>query len=128
MYPTLQPYQNQLQNLQNQFLMNPAPTIQYVNGRQSADNYQMQPNSSVILMDSTKDTFYLKKSDASGACTVEVYDFHKAADESRSEYVTREEFDDLKKLIEEKKNEQYHEPIYYAEPISASEPRANIVG
>lgn len=83
MYP-FNPYQNQLQNLQSQIL-SPAPSIQYVNGRQSADNYTMQPNSSVILMDSTMDRFYVKKSDASGSCTVDAYDFHKAADENMAE-------------------------------------------
>ena len=106
MYPILQPYQNQLQNLQNQILTAPTPTIQYVNGRQSADSYQMQPNSSVILMDSTKDTFYLKKADASGSCTVEAYDFFKSEEESKSEYVTRSEFEELKEMIKEGQNEQ----------------------
>ena len=99
MYPILQPYQNQLQNLQNQML-SPTPTVQYVNGRASVDNYTMQPNSSVILMDSTKDTFYIKRADASGSCTVEAYDFHKAEEETKTEYVTREEFDKLKTSLD----------------------------
>lgn len=76
--------------------MSPAPAIQYVNGRQSADNYAMQPNTDVILMDSTMDRFYIKKADASGSCTVETYDFHKAEDDKKAEYVTREEFDNLR--------------------------------
>lgn len=104
MYPILQPYQNQLQNLQNQML-SPAPSVQYVNDRQSAENYVMQPNSSVILMDSTKDTFYLKKADASGACTVEAYDFHKAEDD-KPEFVTRKEFEELKQIVKENNHEQ----------------------
>lgn len=99
----LQPFQNQLQNfqnnLQNQFFPQNQPSIQYVNGRTSADNYQMQPNSSVILMDSTKDTFYIKRSDASGSCTVDAYDFHKAEEQPETEYVTREEFEILKKNL-----------------------------
>ena len=103
MYPILQPYQNQLQNLQNQFLtpQQPvsAPTLQYVNGRQSVDNYSMQPNSAVILMDSTKDTFYIKRADASGSCTVEAYDFHKAEEQGKNDYVTRAEFETLKKNL-----------------------------
>ena len=104
MYPILQPYQNQLQNLQNQLLapitpQTSTPSVQYVNGRQSADNYQMQPNSSVILMDSFKDTFYIKRSDASGLCTVDAYDFHKAEEQGKPEYVTRAEFETLKKNL-----------------------------
>ena len=108
MYPILQPYQNQLQNLQNQFLAPsaPAPSVQYVNSRQSAENFMMQPNSEAILMDSTMDRFYLKKADASGSCTVKAYDFHEAEDESKAEYVTRAEFEELKKMIKEGKHEQ----------------------
>lgn len=109
MYPILQPYQNQMQSLQNQFLSQPTQTIQYVNGRASADNYQMQPNTSVILMDSTKDTFYLKKADASGSCTIEAYDFKKAEEDTKPEYVTREEFEELKKMIKERRYEQSNE-------------------
>ena len=101
MYPILQPYQNQLQSLQNQMLTpNPTPTLQYVNGRASVDNYTMQPNTSVILMDSTKDTFYIKRADASGSCTVEAFDFHKSEDETKNEYVTRAEFDEIKKTLD----------------------------
>ena len=114
MYPILQPYQNQLQNLQSQLLTpNPAPvatpTVQYVNGRQSVDNYAMQPNTSVILMDSTKDTFYIKKADASGSCTVESYDFRRSKEDTKTEYVTRAEFDELKQMIKEGKHEQLNE-------------------
>jgi len=111
MYPILQPYQNQLQNLQNQYLTPPVttPTVQYVNSRQSADNYTMQPNSSVILMDSTMDRFYLKTADASGSCVVKAYDFTEVSDEVKPDYVTRAEFEELKKLIGESKNEQSDE-------------------
>lgn len=116
------PYQNPLQSP----LMSPTPSVQYVNGRQSADNYVMQPNSSVILMDSNMDRFYLKRSDASGACTVESYDFHKAEEEAKPEYVTRSEFEDLKRMVKEKKNEQYYESAYVAN--TTSEPGTNIVG
>lgn len=102
MYQMFQPYQNQLQNLQNQLLAPPtnsAPSIQYVNSRQSAENYAMNPNSAVILMDSTKDTFYIKRADASGSCTVEAYDFHKAEEQNGNDYVTRSEFELLKKNL-----------------------------
>jgi len=125
MFPVT-PYQNQLQNLQSQ-IMSPTPSVQYVNGRQSADNYSMQPNSSVILMDSNMDRFYLKKSDASGMCVVEAYDFHKAEEDAKPDYVTREEFEELKNMIKEKNNEQHYEPIY-TKPIAPSEPGTVIVG
>lgn len=120
------PYQNQLQNLQSQ-IMSPAPSVQYVNGKLSADNYAMQPNSSVILMDSNMDRFYLKKADASGMCTLEAYDFHKVADDVKPEYVTREEFEELKNMIKERNNEQHYESSF-TKPITTSEPGTVIVG
>lgn len=70
--------------------------IQYVNGKQSAESYQLAPNSSVILMDSEKARFYLKKTDASGATTIKAYDFKEAADDKPTEYVTKDEFEKFK--------------------------------
>ena len=122
MYP-YSSYQNQLQN---QFMSPQTPAVQYVNGRQSADNYSMMPNSSVILMDSNIDRFYLKKADASGSCTIKEYDFHEVEDKSVPEYVTREEFEELKEMIKENKNEQHYER--QSRIVTASEPGTNIVG
>ena len=70
--------------------------IQYVNGRQSADSFQMLPNSSVILMDSNKARFYMKQTDASGMATVRAYDFKEAEDDKPAEYVTKKEFEAYK--------------------------------
>lgn len=75
-------------------------SIQYVNGVDSARAYQIPPNSSVLLMDSTMDRFYVKKSDASGFSTVDAYDFHRAEDKPiATDYVSRQEFEDLKNKI-----------------------------
>lgn len=57
----------------------PQRQIESVTGRQSAEAYQLAPNSSAILLDSTRDRFYVVRSDASGYRTVEAYDFVKAA-------------------------------------------------
>lgn len=38
--------------------------IQFVNGRESAEMYQMAPNSKAILMDSGMARFYIKETDA----------------------------------------------------------------
>lgn len=70
--------------------------IQYVNGRQSAESYQLLPNSSVILMDSNMARFYLKKTDASGMATVKAYDFKEVEAEKPAEYVTKSEFEAFK--------------------------------
>ena len=90
MYPTFNPYP-QLQ------LPQPTPSIQYVNGKASADAYQMSPNCSVLLMDSTCNRFYIKKTDASGMATVHTYEFEEVSDEHNTgDYVTREEFEEFK--------------------------------
>lgn len=70
--------------------------IQYVNDRQSADAFQMAPNSSVILMDSNQARFYLKQTDASGTATIKSYDFKETEAEKPVEYVTKEEFEAYK--------------------------------
>lgn len=88
---------------QYNFPTNSAPTnssIQYVNGLDSAKAYQIAPNSSVLLMDSAMDRFYVKKSDASGFSTVDIYDFHKAEEKHvTADFVSRQEFEELRSKI-----------------------------
>lgn len=79
-----------------QALPQQTQNIQYVNGKQSAESYQMLPNSSVILMDSNKARFYMKQTDASGMATVRAYDFKEAEDDKPAEYVTKKEFEAYK--------------------------------
>jgi len=90
MYPYY-PYQN--------YLPQQTQTIQYVNGRQSAESYQMPANSSVILMDSNKARFYLKQTDASGLTTIRAYDFKEVEENKPTEYVTKSEFENFKAEI-----------------------------
>lgn len=71
-------------------------TIQYVNNKQSAESYQLGPNSSVILMDSNLPRFYTKHTDASGIATVKVFDFKEAEEDKPVEYVTKQEFEKFK--------------------------------
>lgn len=87
-YPYQQtPYQNLRQLSQG---------IQYVNNRQSAEAYQLAPNSSVILMDSNQARFYMKQTDASGMATIKAYDFKEVREEKPEEYVTKAEFEKFK--------------------------------
>ena len=87
MYPIF-PYQTSL--------LSQNPSIQYVNGKQSAEAYQMPANSSVILMDSNQARFYMKQTDASGMATIRAYDFKEAEEDRPKEYVTKEEFESFK--------------------------------
>ena len=74
----------------------PQMQVQYVNDKQSAEAYQMSPNSSVILMDSNLPRFYMKQTDASGISTIKAYDFKEAEEEKPVEYVTKAEFEKFK--------------------------------
>lgn len=49
--------------------------IKWVNGIESARQYNMPANSRAILMDSNKDIIYIKQTDASGLGTVSAYSF-----------------------------------------------------
>lgn len=82
--------------------MQPQSELQFVNGLESAQMYQMPPNSKQILMDSNRARFYLKETDASGMARVTAYDFAEAKDEQpqQKDYVTRAEFDDLRSKYE----------------------------
>ena len=73
--------------------------IQYVNGKQSAESYQMPVNSSVILMDSNMSRFYMKQTDASGVATIKAYDFKEAEEDKPIEYVTKQEFEKFKASV-----------------------------
>lgn len=97
-------YAQQLQQLQNQLqpIQQAHTPPERVNGLQSAQAYQLQPNDSVILWDSTQDVFYLKQSDASGFCTLKAFEYKEKEEEKTvpSEYVTKGEFDELKALVD----------------------------
>lgn len=104
MYPTIYPFQPTplMPAIQQQ-------NIQYVNGKQSAESYQMAANSSVILMDSNLPRFYLKQTDASGLATIRAYDFKEVEEEKPQEYVTKQEFEKFKANLKGAKNESANE-------------------
>lgn len=76
----------------NQFAFQRAEQVKYVNGPESARAYQMPPCSSAVLMDSGRDRFYFKETDAAGIATVRTYDFAEAKPEEKP-YVTKEELE-----------------------------------
>lgn len=94
------------QTTATQFVMD----VQYVNDKQSATNYQMMSNRSAVLFDKNKDVFYFKQTDATGAYTLDEYEFHKVEEEPIEEkYATKEEVSNiLDKLtkIEQSLNKQ----------------------
>ena len=79
-----------------------------VNSEDEARNYQLNPGSSIFLMDSNNQLFYTKSVDFSGIATFKKYQFHEVTDppaQPQADYITREEFEEWKK-------QQYRKPQY----------------
>lgn len=84
----------------------------WVQGEAGAKSYLVAPNTTVMLMDSENDVFYLKSSDASGMPSpLRVFDYkerQKTADseakilgrDNSPEYVTKREFEAFRGQIE----------------------------
>lgn len=80
-----------------------GPGLLQVTGMEGAKAYPLAPASTAALFDSGRDVFYLKKTDAGGYPTIQAYQFaplQEAAQAPTPEYVTREEFNRLKEMIE----------------------------
>lgn len=83
--------------------------IPQVSGENGAKAYQIPPNSSVLLLDSTDNVIWCKTTDAGGFATLTGYKItpieNKASTPDLTEYVTRKDFDELRdrfdKLMED---------------------------
>lgn len=85
-----------------------APGLIQVTGLEGAKAYPMTPNTEVALFDGNRDVFYIKRTDAGGYPTIVAYEFkplQEAAPAQQPEYVTRQEFEELRALITEKKED-----------------------
>lgn len=83
-----------------------APGLIQVTGLEGAKAYPLAPNAEVALFDEGRDVFFVKRTDAGGYPTIEAYQFspmQEAAPTQQTEYVTRQEFEELRKQITEKK-------------------------
>lgn len=117
-----QPYYNQIVsagqmgNSQQMMQMQQVPqalqvpqgnNITWVQGEMAAKSYQLPPNTNVLLMDSEDSKFYIKTSDNVGMSTIRRFRFEEikndevATNPAATNYITREEFDLLKKKIDE---------------------------
>lgn len=85
--------------------------ILQVMGPESAQAYQIGPDSHVILMDSNKPVFYIKRSDNTGYTETRAFEFQEipliqSSPQTKDiqlepEYITKSEFEDFKKMIED---------------------------
>lgn len=117
MYPM--PYQQQYP-IQQQTVSNTPVTVNqnpqhgtgiiWVQGEAGAKAYPVAPGLSVLLMDSEKDCFYIKTTDASGVpmplrtftYTEVVQSQQVRQSEPQPQYVTREEFEELKRMLQDR--------------------------
>lgn len=84
--------------------------INWVQGQEGAKAFTTMPGIPVLLMDSEQQTFYIKFTDYNGVPQpLKIYDYVERQEVQQpeqitsSEYVPREEFNDLKKHMEELK-------------------------
>ena len=98
----------QPQLVQQPQMMNQQPTqsnssIIWVQGEAGAKSYLVAPNTTVQLWDSESQTIYLKSADASGMPSIKTLEYTIKNDNPplqakliEEEYISREEFEDLK--------------------------------
>lgn len=121
-YPAMN--QNDINSMQPQTMgqVQSINNILQVMGPESAQAYQVGPNSKVILMDSSRPVFYMKRTDSSGYPETRAYSFQEiplfqsqtqpqqsvtqTSNEAQTmaslqNYVTKSEFEEFKKMIEE---------------------------
>ena len=123
--PMPQPYADRLTQLQNQYQqtvnvpqMVPQPQVNqgllWVSGEVGAKSYLVAPNSTVLLMDSDTQRFYLKSADNAGMPRLRIFEYKEVTnapttsvnapnfDENvlNDKFVTREEYEGLKKQYE----------------------------
>lgn len=68
----------------------------FVNGFESAKTYQIPYGGSVLLMDTEKPMFYVKSTNQTGQVSLKSYEFKEVQiKEPTSDFVTKEQFDDL---------------------------------
>ena len=78
-----------------------APGLIQVTGLEGAKAYPMAPNSVAALFDADRDVMYIKRTDAGGYPTISAYTFAPMQETTtqQPEYVTRQEFNELKEMI-----------------------------
>lgn len=84
-----------------------------VTGIEGAKAYPVAPNSVVPLFDADRDVLYVKSADAGGFPTIRAFTFapmQDVAQKPEQEYVTRQEFEELKEAIRNGKQPVPDEP------------------
>ena len=125
--PMPQPYPDRLTQLQNQYQQAvnipqmqtlPQPQVNqgllWVSGEVGAKSYLVAPNSTVLLMDSDAQRFYLKSADNAGMPNLRIFEYKEVTNIPKNEpqalnldenvlndkFVTRDEYEGLKRQYE----------------------------
>lgn len=125
--PMPQPYPDRLTQLQNQYQQAinisqmqtvPQPQVNqgllWVSGEVGAKSYLVAPNSTVLLMDSDAQRFYLKSADNAGMPNLRIFEYKEVTNIPKNEpqalnldenvlndkFVTRDEYECLKRQYE----------------------------
>lgn len=97
----------------------PINNIIWVQGEAGAKAYQLPPNSNIILMDNDDLILYVKSTDNVGMATTRTFKLTEITNEmpnglitqksnaNNNDYVTRQEFEELKGMIENAKSNIY---------------------
>lgn len=95
------PYSNNYMMYRTQPSYQQPMQLNKVNGFEGAKAFPMGANSQAPLFDINEDVFYLKTTDSAGYPIIDIYDFKKREPkvESKADFVTREEFEELKGMI-----------------------------
>lgn len=104
-YDSMTPNNNYMPATQN------PSNIIWVQGEAGAKAYQLPANSNIILMDNDEAKFYIKSTDNVGMTTMRTFEFVETTNDHpntpaspKEEYVTRQEFEQLKGMIENAKS------------------------
>ena len=86
--------------LQNYRPVQPNPGILWVQGREGAKAYQLQPSGNAVLMDSENEgIFYIKTSDSVGMCNLRTFKFVEVTEQETkpnlNDYVKKSELQAL---------------------------------
>lgn len=102
------PYQMQMRQPAQSYYPQQLPAYQpqqqgliKVTGMEGAKAYPLAPNSMIPLFDADSDVMYVKQTDAGGYPSIQAYRFTPIQETpaQQPEYVTRQEFEELKEAI-----------------------------
>ena len=111
-YQQYYPQQTNMMQQQNTQAPQQNNSIIWVQGEAGAKAYPVAPGNSVLLMDSESECFYIKSTDHSGVpmplrsfTYTEIVQSQQPNEEPKvdtSQFVTRSEFEELKKMLQER--------------------------